>query len=111
MYEYLMAWFAHHCPVLIQPGEEAPESVRLAHLCLIENSHWEGKYLVGVRRMVDCQDSYSLFRCFPHIPDTGYDEKFQDLGDDHSSLGEGTFKWLVSIRPSHWCIGAEMFAT
>jgi len=46
-YEYLMAWFAFHCPVLIQPGEKAPEGVRFAHLCLFENSRgkaniWQG---------------------------------------------------------------------
>jgi len=46
-------------------------------------------------------DSYSLFQCFPNIPGTEYGEKFQDNGDSQSSLGLGTFKWLVSIRPFH----------
>ena len=61
LYAYLMAWFALHCPVLIQLGEEAPEGVHFTHLCRFENTHWKGKYLAWVRRMVGRQDSYSLF--------------------------------------------------
>jgi len=100
-YTYLMAWFALHCPVPIQLGEEAPEGVRFAYLHHFENSQWEGKYFVGIRRLVKRQDSYSLFLCFPHILGTQYGEKVRDVGDDRSSLGEGTFKWLISIMPSH----------
>jgi len=32
-YTYLMAWFALHYPAIIQPKEEPPEGVRIAHLC------------------------------------------------------------------------------
>ena len=53
-----------------------------------------------VRRLIERQD-YSFFRCFPYIPGIEYGEKFQDNEDNHSSLGLGTFKWLVSIRLSH----------
>jgi len=51
--------------------------------------------------MVDRQDSYSFFRCFLYISGIVYGEEFWDLEDDHSSVGEGAFKWLVSIRPSY----------
>jgi len=96
-YEYLMAWFTLYCPVLIQPGEEVPESEYCAHLRRFENSQWVGKYLAGVRRLVESQDSYSLFRCFFLILGT---EEFRNVGDERTLLEEGTFKWLVNIRPS-----------
>ena len=31
-YTYLMAWFALHCPAIIQAGEEPPEGVRIVDL-------------------------------------------------------------------------------
>ena len=31
-YTYLMAWFALHCPSIIQAGEEPPEGIRMALL-------------------------------------------------------------------------------
>jgi len=37
-YAYLMAWFALHCPVLIQLGEESPEGECYVHLRHFENS-------------------------------------------------------------------------
>jgi len=60
-----------------------------------------GTYLAGVRRLVERQDSYSLFRYFPHIPDTTYGEEFHNIGEEHTILGDCTFRWLVSIKPSH----------
>ena len=27
--------------------------------------------------------------------------EFRDVGNERTTLGEGTFRWLVSIRPSH----------
>jgi len=39
-YTYLMAWFALHCPVIIQAGEKPPEGVRVAHLRRFEGSSW-----------------------------------------------------------------------
>ena len=57
--------------------------------------------MVGVQRLVERQDSYNLFQCFSLIPGTTYSEEFRDVGDERTLLGEGTFKWLVSIRPSH----------
>ena len=78
-YANLMAWFALHCPVLIQPEEEPPEGVCFAHLRCFENSQWEGKYVTGVQRLVEHQDSCSLFRCFPHIPGTLYGKEFRDI--------------------------------
>ena len=53
-----------------------------------------------VQRLVERQDSYNLFCCFPHIPDTTYGEKFRDVRDERTMLGDGTFWWLDSIRPS-----------
>jgi len=47
MYAYLMAWFAFHCPVLMQPREEPPKGERHAHLHRFKNSQWKGKYLAG----------------------------------------------------------------
>ena len=41
--------------------EEAPEGEHYVHLHRFENSQWEGKYLAGVQRLVERQDSYSLF--------------------------------------------------
>ena len=35
---YLMAWFTLHCPAIIQPSEETPEGVRIAHLRRFEES-------------------------------------------------------------------------
>jgi len=101
-YAYLMVWFTLHYPVLIQPGEEPPEGERHAHLCRFENSQWVGQYLAGVRMMVSYKDSYSLFRCFLYILGTEYDGEFQENEDNHTSLRLGTFRWLVSIRPSHF---------
>jgi len=105
-YAYLMAGIALHCPVLIQHGEEAPEGECYAHIHRFENSQWVGKYLAEVQRLVERQDSYSLFRYFFLIPGTTYGEEFRNVGDEHTMLGEGSFKWLVRIRPSHleyWC--------
>jgi len=31
-YTYLIAWFTLYCPAIIQPGEEPPDGVRIAHL-------------------------------------------------------------------------------
>ena len=44
-YTYLMAWFALHCPAILQLGEEPPEGVRFAHLRRFENSQCEQKYV------------------------------------------------------------------
>ena len=51
--------------------------------------------------MVSFKESYSLFCCFPNIPSTWYGDEFQDTGNNQTSLGLGTFKWLVGIRSSH----------
>ena len=87
-----MAWFALHCPVLIQPGEEPPEGDYHAHIHYFENPQWIGTYLARVRRLVECQDSYSLFRCFSHIPDTTNGEEFRNVGDERTTLGDGTYR-------------------
>ena len=60
-----------------------------------------GTYLARVRRMVERQDTYNLFCCFSHIPNTTYGEEFRDAGDEHTTLGDGTFRWLVTIGPSN----------
>jgi len=56
------------------------------------------EYLAEVQRLVDRQDLYSLFRYFPHIPETTYVDEFH-VGDKRTILGGGTFRWLVSIKP------------
>ena len=57
--------------------------------------------MAGVRKLVRRYDVYNLYRCFPSILGAGYGEEFFDIGDGRSSLVQGVFKWLVSIRPSH----------
>ena len=84
---YLVVWFAVHSPVFIQPGEEPPEGEYHTHLRRFENSQWVGRYLVGVRRLVERQYSYCLFRYFPHIPDITYGKEFRDVEDKHTMLG------------------------
>jgi len=96
-----MAWFALHCPTIIQAGEEHPEGVRVAHLRRFEGSPWSRTYVAAVRKLLHRHDMYSLFWCFPYIRDAGYDEEFKGVGDGKTSLSKGIFEWLVSIRPSH----------
>jgi len=79
-YGYLMAWFILFCPIFIWSGEKPPENIHYAYLSHFENSRWEGSYLMGVRRLVGRQDSYSLFQCFPYIPSIEYGEEFQITG-------------------------------
>lgn len=99
-YTYLMAWFTMYYPSLIKPGEEPPEGAQFSLLCHFENSHWSQNYMVRIRKMVHCHDNYSLFQCFSHIPGTEYDEEFNYEGINHSSLGQGTFKWLINTMKS-----------
>jgi len=101
LYPYLMAWFALHCPTIIQPGEEPPEDVRITHLCWFEGSSWKRIYVAGVLKLLCHHDAYSLYRCYPYIRDTSYSEEFKDVRDGITSLSRGVFEWLVSIRPSH----------
>ena len=96
-----MAWFALHCPTIIQAGEEPPEGIRMALLRRFEGSSWLWTYVTAVRKLLCRFDVYSLFRCFPYIRDTGYGKEFKDVGDGKTSLSQGIFEWLVSIRPSH----------
>ena len=100
-YIYLMAWFALHCPAIIQPGEELLESVHFAHLCLLEGSQWLWTYIAGMQKLVRHYDAYRLYMCFPSIPGARYGEEFFVIGDERSSLRQGVFKWLMSIRSSH----------
>ena len=100
-YTYLMAWFALHCPAIIQPEEEPPKGVHFAHLRRFEGSQWLRVYITETQKLVHHYGAYSLYRCFPSIPGAGYGEEFFDLGDGRSSLGQGVFNWLVNIRPSH----------
>jgi len=100
-YTYLMAWFALHCPAIIQPGEEPPEGVRMTHLRRFEGSSWSRIYVAAVYKLLYRHDAYNLFRCFPYIRDAGYDEEFKDVGDGRASLSRGVFEWLVIIKPSH----------
>ena len=97
-YTYLMAWFALHCPSIIQAGEEPPEGVRMALLRRFEGCSW---YVAAVRKLLSRYDVYSLFRCFPYIRGAGYGEEFKDVGDGQTSSSRKVFEWLVSIRPSH----------
>ena len=91
-YTYLMAWFALHCPTIIQPGEEPLEGVRIAHLCRFEGSSCERSYVVGVRKLLYRHNAYSLFRCFPYIRDASYGEEFKDARDGITSLGRGVLE-------------------
>jgi len=100
-YIYLMTWFALHYPVIIQPGEEPPEGVRIAHLRRFEGSLWERIYVAGVRKLLCRHDAYNFYRCFPYIQDAGYSEEFKDVRDGITPLSRGVFEWIVSIRPSY----------
>jgi len=93
-----MAWFALHCPAIIQAGEEPPEGVRMMLLRRFEGSSWSRTYVTAVRKLLCRYDVYSLF---PYIRDAGYGEEFKDVGDGKMSLSRGIFEWLVSIRPSY----------
>ena len=96
-----MAWFALHCPSIIQAGEEPPERVRMALLRWFEGCSWSRTYVAAVRKLLCRHDVYSLFRCFSYIRNAGYGEEFMDVGDGQTSLSRRVFEWLVSIRPSH----------
>ena len=73
----------------------------MALLRRFEGRSWLKKYVAEARKLVRRYDVYSLFRCFPRIRGAGYDEEFEDAGEGRSSLSQGVFEWLVSIRPSH----------
>ena len=96
-----MAWFALHCPSIIQAGEEPPVSVRMALLHRFEGCSWSKTYVAAVCKLLCRHDVYSFFRCFPYIRDAGYGEEFKDVGERQMSLSRGVFEWLVSIRSSH----------
>ena len=49
-------------------------------------------------RMSRLVQSLPLF--FPH-PDITYGKEFREVGDERTILGECTFMWLVSIKPSY----------
>ena len=96
-----MAWFALHCPSLIEAGVDAPQDVRMALLRRFEGCLWQKTYVAAAHKLLSRYDVYSLFRCFPYIRDAGYGEEFKDVGEGQTSLSRGIFEWLVSIRPSH----------
>ena len=97
---YLMAWFALHCPTIIQHWKEPPEGVWIAHLRRFEGSSWKRIYVAAVRKLLCRHDVYSLFWCFPYIRDVGYGEEFKDAKNGITLLSREVFEWLVSIRPS-----------
>jgi len=70
-------------------------------LCRFEGSSWLRTYMAAVRKLLCWYDVYNLFWCFPYIRDAGYGEEFKDMRDGKTSLSQGIFEWLVSIRPSH----------
>jgi len=78
-YTYLMAWFALHCPAIIQAGKEPPEDVRMALLHQFEGCSWLLTYVAAVRKLLCRYDVYSFFRCFPYIRDVGFGEEFKDV--------------------------------
>jgi len=86
-------------PILDSTREEPPEGEYYAHLHCFENSQWVGRYLARVQRLVKRQDSIVSSTILPTSQTHG--EKFRDVGDERTMLGEGTLKWLISIKPSH----------
>ena len=60
-YTYLMAWFALHCPAIIQPGKEPPEGVRITHLRRFKGFSWEKIYAATVHKQLCLHDVYNLF--------------------------------------------------
>ena len=76
-----MAWFALHCPSLIEAGKDPPQDVRMALLRRFEGRSWLKTYVAEARKLVRRYDVYSLFRCFPCIRGAGYEEEFKDVGE------------------------------
>ena len=74
-YTYLMAWFALHCPAIIQPGEEPPDDVRMVHLRRFDGSLWSRICVAIICKLLCHHDVYSLFWCFPYIREAGYGEE------------------------------------
>ena len=64
-YTYLMAWFALHCPSIIQAGEEPPEGVRMALLRRFEGCSWSKTYVAAVRKLLCRHDVYTFSDASP----------------------------------------------
>ena len=64
-YTYLMAWFALHCPSIIQASEEPPEGVRMALLRRFEGCSWSRTYVAAVRNCCAVMTSTAFFGTFP----------------------------------------------
>jgi len=47
-----MAWFALHCPAIIQAGEEPREGVRMVLLRRFGGSSWLRTYVAAVRKLL-----------------------------------------------------------
>ena len=106
-----MAWFALHCPSIIQAGEEPPEVVRMALLRRSEGCSSLLNYVAAVRKLLRRYDVYSLFRYFPYIRDAGYGEEFKDVGDGQTLLSRGSLNgWLAFGHPI-WCTGVGIPTT
>ena len=100
-YSYLMAWYIMYCPYLVKHIGDLTEAGGSAFLSRLANSRWSLQYIAGIRKIIAYHDNYSLYRCFPNIPSTSYGEDFKDIGTGRTSLGQGYFRWLIYIRPSH----------
>jgi len=105
-YTYLMDWFVMQCLTLIRHIDEPTEG-RSHFLLHLESSKWVMNYIAGIRKIIARYGNYNLYRCFPNIPGTAYGEEFMDVGTGHTFLGQGPFRWLISIQPSHLlcCLG------
>ena len=64
-YTYLMAWFALHCPAIIQSGKEPKEGVRFVHLRRFEKSQWLRTYIGRARNLIR---RYDVSPSFPMLP-------------------------------------------
>jgi len=75
-----------------------------------KNSRWNLNYVAGIWKMVRHHDNYSLFRCFPHIPGTEYEEEFKDEGTNCRLGMVLSSDWLVSDHPI-CCTVVTMYAS
>ena len=102
-YIYFAAWYVLHCPVLMSMTRISLADEFIPFVQRLEDSTWNGGYLVAIRKIVQSSMNYQIFCCFPEIKDDGYGDQFADSAgpDGFTKLPSGVFWWLVNIRPGY----------
>ena len=65
-YTYLATWYVMHCPVLMSTVQKPIEDF-VPFTQKLERSRWHGGYMAAIRRIVQSNMTYHLFRCFPNF--------------------------------------------